>query len=369
MSGDYCRGCGSVIQTKNPGGPGYVPEISPDRRGPLVCQRCYRITHYGEAGALQPDLKQVRQSINKAIQSSELLVVVADLTDLTGSLLVWAEFLAGKPYVLAVNKSDLLPGRTEYEEVRAYLKNYLTTTGMEAPAAVLLVSGLKGGGVDVLGNRLKALTASGSKIAFLGVTNVGKSSLIKRFLTMEKSNISPTISKFPGTTMGLSNWSIFRSRNTLIDTPGLVPGNRLGDLLCPQCAGQLISMDKIEQKLWGLKPGKGIIVGGLLGIEPSGHDQELVMIVFTSPEFGSHRTDNSKIRSLLDESPSWLSKICQGCRGKIDWQEETVHMEPNFDLAVAGLGWISLRGQASDFKITLPKGVRWEVRPALVGKR
>ena len=47
----------------------------------------------------------------------------------------------------------------------------------------------------------------------------------------------------------------------------------------------------------------------------------------------------------------------------------TVELKPNYDLAVAGLGWISLRGQAGEFKMQIPPEVRWEIRPALVGKR
>lgn len=369
MSGDFCRGCGSVIQTKDSRSPGYVPEEMLETGGRLICRRCYRMTHYGEAGSIQPALEQIRSSIRKAVGLSEFLVVVADFTDLTGTLPVWEGMLGGKPYFLVVNKLDLLPGRTDPGEIVEYLRIYLKTVPLTPPAGVFLVSGLKGKGVEVVGRQLKSKVASGWRIAFLGVTNVGKSSLIRKFLTNENSNSAPTVSKFPGTTLGLSNWSIFRGRNTLIDTPGLVTGNRLVDLLCPECVGRLFSTSKLEEKLWGLKPGKGLILGGLTGIEPLEKERESVMIVFTSPEFGSHRTDQSKIRGLMDESPAWLCKICKNCRSKIVWREETVLLKSNQDLAIAGLGWVSLRGQEGEYKLTLPEGVRWEVRPALVGKR
>jgi 30S ribosome assembly GTPase len=367
VSGDYCRGCGIAIQTIAPDKPGYVPEVQ-DQKGQLICQRCYRITHYGEVGTVHPEPGKIRQSITKAISLSELLVIVADFADLTGSLPVWSGFLAKKPYILIINKIDLLPLRTKQPEILEYAKQYLKNAGWETPRDVIVASGLKGGGVDILARRMSKEVAPGAKIAILGVTNVGKSSLIKRLLMLEGSSSSPTVSKFPGTTMGLSNWSILKGRNTLIDTPGLAPDDRMVDLFCPECASALITSTKIAQKLWGLKPSKGLIIGGLFGLEFLGNE-ETVIIAFTSTELVLHRTDNSKVTALLDESPAWLNKLCQRCRTKIEWQEATTHLENNQDLAIAGLGWISLRGTANDFKIRLPKGVHWEVRPALVGKR
>jgi ribosome biogenesis GTPase A len=200
------------------------------------------------------------------------------------------------------------------------------------------------------------------------MTNVGKSSLVKRMLAAEKSNQLPTISKFPGTTLGLSNWSILKGRNTLIDTPGLTPKDRFGDLLCPECAAQLVSTKKLSHKLWGLKPGKGIIMGNLFGIAQLG-ETEAVLLSFASPELKIHRTDSLKIGELLTAAPSWLGKACKKCASKLKWQETVIRVDPQTDLAVAGLGWFSIRGAATELKIWLPEGIRWEIRPALVGKK
>ncbi len=369
MSGDnqYCRGCGVAIQNEFPEKAGYVPE-NHEHKGQLICRRCYRMTHYGEVGDFHPSSDTIKQSIKKAISLSDLLIIVCDFADLSGSLPLWSSFLAGKPYILIMNKIDLLPARAKHPEVLEYLKNYLAKTGWPAPRDIILTSGMKGKGVDILAGRLSKEVGPGSKIAMLGATNVGKSSLIKRLLKLEGSASSPTISKFPGTTMGLSNWSVLKGRNTLIDTPGLAPEDRIADLVCPECASTLVASQKMEQKLWGLKPSKGLIIGGLCGFAYLG-DSEQVIIAYSSPDLVMHRTDNNKIDALLDQSPSWLTKICKKCFSKIEWQEAIIHLNNNQDLAVAGLGWISLRGTAADFKIRIPRGVRFEVRPAIIGKK
>jgi ribosome biogenesis GTPase A len=368
MSQDFCRGCGSVLQTVDPNAPGYVPENVLLKRKQLICQRCYRITHYSDAGNTQPGQSQIKNNLNKAIQLSRLLVVVADFSDLTGTLPVWADYLGEKPYLLVINKGDLLPFSSKPEEVQTYVENYVRNLKMAPPQRVILASALKGNGIASLGDQIKKATVAGDKVAFLGVTNVGKSSLITHFLKAEGSNHTPTVSKIHGTTMGLSNWSIFKGRNTIIDTPGLDPKNRVGDLLCQECSGQLVTTAKLNNKLWGVKPGKGIIVGGLFALELLA-EEERVLIAFTGEAVNMHRTDNTRIAEILTTNPEWLKGICRNCQRKIQWQEHQVELENGMDVAVAGLGWVSLRGTTAQLKITLPQGIKWEIRPGLVGKK
>ncbi len=364
----YCRGCGSVLQSENKQKPGYIPPEALERNGALICQRCFRVTHYDDIGTNRPEPVFIRQSIIKAITDSELLVLVADFSDLTGSLPVWLNLLGEKPFILALNKTDLLPSRTKPEEVTAYLKQYLQTLGMHQPNAIVLVSGLKSKGISYLSEQIRKSVKQNAKVAFLGVANVGKSSLVKSFLTAEGSNLGPTVSRYPGTTMGLSNWSIFRGRNTLIDTPGLNPGDRYSDLLCPGCACSLLPHPKLQQKLWSLNPSKGLLLGSLFGIE-SLATEEVVAIAFSSPNIKSHRTDNAKVLPFLHERPEWLSQLCGECGAKMEWVTETIAIESNMDLGLAGLGWISLRKVNAEYKIHYPKGIRWEIRPALIGKK
>lgn len=368
MNQTFCRGCGSELQTVDPSAPGYVPPGTIQKRKQLICQRCYRIIHYGAVGSAQPEKTQIAKDLTKAIGLSQLLVVVADFSDLTGTLPIWSAYLGKKPFILAVNKSDLLPAPAKLEEVKTYLESYLQAHRLLKAERTILVSALAGEGTATLKEEIKKVTSCGAKVAFLGVTNVGKSSLIKRFLQSETAGQLPTVSKIPGTTMGLSNWSIFKGRNTLIDTPGLVSEERISDLVCPECGSRLVATGKLNRKLWGIKPGKGLIVGGLLAMESLG-DTPTVLIAFTAPAVLTHRTDAAKVSEILKANPDWLQGLCTHCFRKISFREQLVELKPGMDLAVAGLGWVSLRGKATRFKIILPEGVRWEVRPALIGRR
>ena len=109
-----------------------------------------------------------------------------------------------KPYVLFLNKCDLLPGRAQLTEIKEYLQQYLNSHQMAFPRDIIMGSAANGQGVDILAKRLQLESTKGTKLALLGATNVGKSSLIKRLLTNEGSAVNPTVSKFPGTTIGLA---------------------------------------------------------------------------------------------------------------------------------------------------------------------
>jgi ribosome biogenesis GTPase A len=368
MSQDFCRGCGSVLQTIDPNAPGYIPESVLQKRKQLICRRCYRITHYNDAGTTLPEEARIKKNIKRAISLSRLLIVVIDFSDLTGTLPVWAGYLGVKPYFLVVNKSDLLPFAAKPDEVQAYINRYLHDLQLPSPQRTIMVSALKGNGVGILGEQIKKFTAANDKAAFLGVTNVGKSSLVKQILKAEGATNTPTVSKIHGTTMGLSNWSIFKGRNTIIDTPGLDPQNRIGDLLCQECSGRLLVNTKLQSKLWGLKPGKALIIGGIVALELPA-DDERVFIAFTGETVDTHRTDNTKVAEILANNPDWLKGVCRQCFQKIQWQEHQVELENGMDVAVAGLGWVTLRGAAARVKIRLPQGVKWEIRPGLVGKK
>lgn len=367
MSQAYCRGCGTALQTLDPVAPGYIPEAVLVGKKQLICQRCFKLTHYGKVGTIQPKTDEIWRAIRKAVNLSKLSILVVDCGDLTGTLNVWKDFLKGKPYLLLVNKVDLLPRQTNSEELLEYLRGYLDEIEMPAPLAIFPVSSLKRVGLERLTRKLGVETLKGDKVALLGATNVGKSSLIKGILALEHSNSTPTISKFPGTTLGLSNWSIMGGRNTIIDTPGLNPGNRLGDLVCAQC-GSMFVAERLDRKLWGLKSGKGLILGGLFAVENLS-DEERVLLAFAPNGVGFHRTDGVRVKELLESAPAWLNKLCKKCIPQFTWTIEEVVLQPDHDIAVAGLGWISLRGEPAKLRLYLPQGLHWEVRKALIGKK
>jgi len=82
----YCQGCGAKIQSTDPEKFGYVPEHLLEEGGSIICQRCYRIIHYGrhELGAVQAD--QALQSIAHGLDWAQGVVLVVDILDFESGL-------------------------------------------------------------------------------------------------------------------------------------------------------------------------------------------------------------------------------------------------------------------------------------------
>ena len=58
-----CSGCGIAIQTEQPELPGYTPEKAMGR-GPVICQRGYRLKTYNEAPSVAVDQADLQRPLS-----------------------------------------------------------------------------------------------------------------------------------------------------------------------------------------------------------------------------------------------------------------------------------------------------------------
>ena len=218
---EQCRGCGAVLQSVNPEEYGYIPP-NLDREGEPICQRCFRITHYGrdELGPVVADASA--RALREGVAWADHVILVVDLIDFEAGLpkdLVM--YLSRKPLLVLVNKVDLLPAQTPGEEVEVWVRRRLKQLGISAE--ILLVSALNGFGFRELAAWIEA---EQRRILVAGVTNVGKSHVISRLLSMRlgrmrghrKTN-SFCLSRNNSILVSLGTGY----RSELVDSPGFVP--------------------------------------------------------------------------------------------------------------------------------------------------
>src|SRR5690554_1500269 len=88
-----------------------------------VCQRCYQILHYGRlAGGSSVTEEHFYRAINTATGKADLTLLVADFFDPEGSFGPnWADFITDAGIRLLVNKADLIPPKTPWEEIQNHL--------------------------------------------------------------------------------------------------------------------------------------------------------------------------------------------------------------------------------------------------------
>ncbi|MGQ9778261.1 MAG: GTPase [Bacillota bacterium] len=366
MNEKRCPGCGAPFQYEDPSRPGYLPPDLPPEEG-LVCRRCYRLTHYGREEGRPLPAAEARRMAEQTMASAGAVLYLADLGDLEGSLPPPGLLPPEKPVLLAINKMDLLPPKAVPEEVLAWTRRrWQEVSSTPPPAAIVGISAEKEKGLRALLETARQVAGRRRSLAVVGATSVGKSTLLRRLLP---AGTGPTVARFPGTTQAPTRWELAAHGLILYDTPGLLPGDRLSDLLCPSCAARLVPARRLAGKLFRLAPGGAVLFGGFASFVLE-EGPECVVLLYAGEEVLLHRTKAAKAERLLAEGPAWLAPPrCGACRRLPLAPPLLVELKPGEDLAVAGLGWISLRGGPAVIRATIPAGVRLAKRPALFGPR
>lgn len=354
MSQKHCQGCGAQIQSTQPGQFGFVPEHLLEQQ-PILCQRCFRINHYGrdEVGPVlaHDSLASIRAGLTWATG----VVLVVDLIDFESGLPTeLLKLVKSKKTILAANKMDLIPDKTPPREVERWIQERLKHYGLPQ-VQTALISAVSGYGFPTLADMIRGL---GNKIMFVGVTNVGKSSVLQRLLQMrigggQKNKIKPTISPYPGTTVSVSRWHC-PGDLVLADSPGYVPQGRISDLVSAERSVEIIPHRSLSSHLYPVKVGDLVFISGLCGIEClESSTAGGILLGFTG---SGVKWQKSTIKHL----DKWL--------GNEAVQDQTsVELNPGEDLVVSGLGWVSARKARFKLRVHIPQGVKLTIRPNLIG--
>lgn len=369
MMAAKCLGCGAILQSLDNKSPGYLPTklLAQDGNQSLICQRCYRIKHYAKLEEVNCTSQDYWQLVGEGIKQGQAVIKVVDIIDFLGS---WnerlVELIGNKPWILAVNKVDLLPEQIKMSQVYQWVFDTLKEKNTKLPSQVLLISNEKRFGVTKLKNELKKILGNGKKATVVGCTNVGKSSLLNQLAGKKEL----TISKFPGTTLNLAPVFLSDEKIHLLDTPGIIPPGRVSDLLCPQCNLALIPAQEISRKTYKLENNQALMLGGIASFRIIGEEIRPIILAFAAQGVKFHRTRGERIEEIRKEhSGDWLLPPCSNCASQFasdSWDKFEVNLNEGEDLAIAGLGWISVRRGPVLLEMEIPSKVKWEVRKALI---
>jgi len=230
---------------------------------PLLCSRCYSLTHYGKVKSLVaegrlPDFdisKKVGQKINLRRFRRSVILAVVDISDFDGSLpraalrsLLPKDAETGglktprdTDLVIAINKIDVVPTAASLNRLEVWVRQRCKEGGVPKPRSVHLVSASKGRGVPGLLKTLGELVGRRGDVWVVGAQNSGKSSLINALRVARKragggGQVDPkqllTIAALPGTTLGMIPINgIMPKGAQMFDTPGVPHPYQLTSIL------------------------------------------------------------------------------------------------------------------------------------------
>lgn len=354
-----CKGCGAELQHEDETLPGYIPKDVFERRTlsgeEILCQRCFRARHYGKLMPVR--FEEFSNQLRDVARSVDVVVWVLDITDFEGSYDPQvAEILSGVKKILVVNKIDLLPRAVTVREIEEWVRKQIS----DHPFDVILTSVTGHYGIG----RLKERILKFRRVLFVGVTNVGKSSLFKELTKMDVS-----ITPFPGTTLGFIQAKI--SDAVLFDSPGITTGRRLIDLLSPESQKKLTPTDHLSR--FTFKPDRNdvIFLGGVCRLDFD-FETELrpIFQIFASETVKFHQTNKNKAEDL------WRRQYGKLLTPPFDpeelplenlkFRQERFTLNAGEELAIAGLGWLSVRRGPFEICLKTIDGINIRKREALV---
>lgn len=365
-----CVGCGIELQGENPNANGYLPKsvLESESNKEPSCQRCFKIKNYGQYIPVKMTKEDYRSEVKKSIEEAQVAIPVFDIIDFEGSFDdEILDVLREMDSIVVINKLDLIPDDKHPSEVANWVKQRLGEEGV-SPLDVAIVSSKNGYGINGIFKKIKHFYPEGATALVLGVTNVGKSSIINKLIGAKRV----TVSKFPGTTLKSVKTEIPYSKITLIDTPGLIPEGRFSDFVCQECNQKIIPANEISRKTYKVEKDRVILIGGMIEIKVLNDDElKPIFSLYASKDVTFHETNVDRAKEIIHNS-ELLTPPCKYCKDDFDKIEKskTIYtVEAGEELVFKGLGWLSVKRGPLEIEVTAPKDGEVIIRDAFIKPR
>ncbi|HOO32850.1 MAG TPA: 50S ribosome-binding GTPase [Thermotogota bacterium] len=363
-----CHGCGVELQSEFPDKIGYIPEKSLIERANPICQRCYKIKHYGKN--ISPEVIHYTLSDLKQIANEcHVTLIVVDLLDINGT---WNENLrkaVGKNFVILLNKFDLIPKNISSAEITGWFSEVFSIP----ESKIIPVSSLNGFGIK----KVLDVMEQSKKCCLAGATNVGKSTLLNKILKSQKS-FNPkmdvdasTSSDFSGTTLGRVKRSL-KNGVVIIDTPGVEISNRMMQYITPEDRHLIFNTDKLTRQTHKLESGKTIFFGGLCRIDilDNGTEKTPIFQIFSGHNIKYHKTSTEKADQIHTKLFGQVLQppFREGSPSDYSWKTDIFELTTGQDLVISGLGWVNVKRGPLRISVKTPDNVSVEIRKAIFHK-
>lgn len=368
MEALFCIGCGAQIQTQEKDQAGYTPQSALEKgleTNEVYCQRCFRLRHYNEITDVHISDDAFLKLLHEVGDSHALVVNVVDIFDFNGSVIPGLpRFVSGNDVLLVGNKADILPKSVKAAKVKQWLKERAHEEGLR-PVDVLLTSAQNHYAIKELIERIEELR-KGRDVYVVGVTNVGKSTLINaiiREITGNKDVI--TTSRFPGTTLDKIEIPL-DDGSYIFDTPGIIHRHQMAHYLSGKALKYISPKKEIKPKTYQLNPEQTLFLGGLGRFDFISGEKQGFTAYFDN-NLQLHRTKSRGADAFYDKHVGGL--LTPPDKKELeDFPQLVKHeftLKEKTDVVFSGLGWIRVKGPAR-IAAWAPQGVAVVTRKALI---
>lgn len=361
-----CFGCGCELQNSDPTMSGYTPKLVGE--GTILCQRCYRLQHYGEHNdevLFKPDYKSIFSNL---VKNKSLIVYVVDLFSFESSLIrELFPFIKDNPILVVANKRDILPKSISDEKLKEFVYKKFQAENVQIEG-VICSSAYKNYNINEIIQACASLRR-GKDIYIVGASSVGKSSIINVLLKTIKNvtrNVIST-SPYPGTTVATITIPI-DNKSKIYDTPGIVPPNSMFSVMEKSVLKVIIPKSEIKPVTYQLNDKQTIFMGGIARFDyVKGSKTGFTFYLSNNVEL--HRTKMEKAEKVLDSliSQNKIKPISSTVPSSLSLVKHELVL-PNYkcDVCILGLGWVSVKGNGQIVNVWAPQGVNVIIRESKI---
>ncbi len=366
-----CYGCGVILQTVDANLPGYVPEEQLVKHEVVLCQRCFRMQHYGkDEHTGDPTVNEEFHKILEAAQKENALIVyVFDLFSFESSFVTaFNEKIKGLTTLIVANKRDLLPREVNDQKIHDYVAKRAQEAGMVV-SDIVITSSIKNYNMDELKEKIQT-RREGRNVYFIGAASSGKSSIINNFIKNYSNTTSMliTTSPFPGTTLRVIEIPLDES-SFLFDTPGISVDNSLLFKVEKEILKIITPMKEVKPRTFQLNPGQSLIFGGLARFDFVEGKHTGFSVYMANPvditRAKLERADRTMDSQIRTKTVRPISKIVRDVTD-LEAFEITITETNRLDVGITGLGWVTFKGNGQVIRVMIPKGVKAYVKPAKI---
>lgn len=264
-----CMGCGNILKD--------------DELEHNICNRCFRLKHYGEYHVTNKDNDDYLKIINN-IDSNDLVIYVTSLLNLT--IMDLSKF---NNVIVVLTKRDILPKSVKDNKIIDYVKKHYNFKNIE------VISSIKNYNLDNLISKIEKYNKK--KVYLIGNTNSGKSTLLNKLIeNYSESDIDITTSMYPSTTLDTIEVKI--NDIEFIDTPGIIDNGSVINYIDSKMLKKITPKKEVKPRTYQIKGKGSLVIEDLVRIDYETNDNSMTIYIANSVNILRVGEANPRLKNL-----------------------------------------------------------------------